>query len=148
MVWLWVLEVIDRSWDILRQMRLKQQAIKIAQEEAVAGLLTPLNREGYRLARPPLEATEAAKAWAANTHERKRVDKMLAEMGYDEADVLASAYTKVDSRIDEIDARIASYEARRMKTWIMIEHCNEKLARNLELVSSEIIEGEFREAAE
>jgi hypothetical protein len=61
---------------------------------------------------------------------------------------LTSALTAAAGRIDAIDRRIASYEVRRIAALRMIEHYSELLARRLGTVSSEVIEGQFTEAAE
>ena len=94
------------------------------------------------------EAYEAASQWARDPKARRRIDKELAELGHDAPSILSMALEDNDSRIDAFDKRIASYELRRIAALRAIEQYSEKLARRLEAASSEIIEGEFTEAAE
>lgn len=83
-------------------------------------------------------------------HERVRafVDRMLLEedRGIDANDILSLALTGAD--IDDVDKRIASYQARYLRMIRELGRYNEKMARRLETAAKDIIEGEFTEAAE
>lgn len=92
------------------------------------------------------EAYEAARQWASDPKARRKIDKELADLGWAPTDILSDALRNSD--IDEIDKRIASYELRRMAALRTIELYSEKLARRIEAASSDIIEGQFTDAAE
>ena len=62
--------------------------------------------------------------------------------------VLAKAYTRGARDIDAIDKRIALYELRRSAILKEIGLRSERKAQKLDKASSEVIEGEFTEAAE
>ena len=62
--------------------------------------------------------------------------------------MLAKGYIRGDYDIDVIDKRIASYEYRRNTALREMYLRSEKMARLLEKASSEVIDGEFTEAAE
>jgi hypothetical protein len=89
-----------------------------------------------------------AKQWASDPKARRRIDKELADKGYDASYIQTSALQQIADGIDAIDLRIASYELRRMAALRAMEQYSEKLARRLEAASSDIIEGQFTEAAE
>ena len=55
---------------------------------------------------------------------------------------------RLDDQYNNIDARIVACEQRRYTLMREIERYSEKLARRVEAVSLEIIEGQFTEAAE
>jgi hypothetical protein len=103
----------------------------------------------------PPEAPEVTKARAEARHwtngnptVRRKVEKKLADRGDDASYILFTAIENSHSQIDAIDKRIAAHEMRRMAALKEIELWNGILARRLELASSEVIEGEFTEAAE
>ena len=149
--WLFVRDITDLSWEIQREKRIKRNFIEDAEEGAVASILTPERPEGLDWGEPipgADEAYEAASQWARDPKARRRIDKELAELGHDAPSILSMALEDNDSRIDAFDKRIASYELRRIAALRAIEQYSEKLARRLEAASSEIIEGEFTEAAE
>jgi hypothetical protein len=139
--WLFVRDITDLSWEIRRERSLKLQVIRTVHQSVVRQYLTP-QRPGEE------EAELAASEWASDPKARRRIDKELAEMGYDPAHIFSEALNPDDTDFDAIDERIASYELRRMAALRAIELYNQKLARRLEAASSEIIEGEFTEAAE
>jgi hypothetical protein len=146
--WLFVRDVTDLSWDIRRERSLKAQAIRNAQEEVVARLLTPPEPRGYAWRGPTQEAVDEAREWASDPKARLKTGKKLADWGYDETYILTEAYKLRNSGIDAFDARIASHEVRRMTALGAIELHSENLARRLEAVSSDVIEGEFTRASE
>jgi hypothetical protein len=79
---------------------------------------------------------------------RRRIDEKLADKGCDAAEILSMALNEAAECIDAIDRRIATYELRRMTALRSIQNYSETLAPRLKAVSSEVIEGEFTEAAE
>jgi hypothetical protein len=149
--WLYIKCVVDLTWDIRREQAIKANIITLMQKEIVLDILkttpddpTSLDSHVYRIFR----AAGEAKQWAIDRRAKKEIDAKLAARGYPPAEVLARAYIKGASAIDVVDKRIASYEVRRMVALREIERRNEKLARQLEKASSEIIDAEYSEAAE
>jgi hypothetical protein len=97
---------------------------------------------------PDAEIEREVEQWARDPKARRRIDKELAERGYDQTYVLARALTNSASDIDTIDKRISTYEYRRNAILREIDRHSESMARKLGKASSEIIDGEFTEAAE
>lgn len=154
--WLLVRDIADLSWEIRRERGLKQQFIKAAEISAVAQLLRP-PKSGFVLDLDLMpfdpnpvsdEASEAAKEWAHDAKARRRIDKQLEDAGYESADILFEALKNRNSEIEAFDRRLATYELRRMAALRACEQYSPKFSRLLEKASSEIIEGEFTEAAE
>jgi hypothetical protein len=152
--WLFVRDITDLSWEIRRERALKLQVIKSAQIDEVQQLLTPPVPYTARFSLdigvdPNAEKiAKEAKLWASDPKVRRRIDKELANKGYGPSEILTGALNRAADRIDAIDRRIASYELRRMTALRSMGHYNETLARRLEAVSSDVIEGKFTEAAE
>jgi hypothetical protein len=151
--WLFTRDVSDLSWEIRRERSLKLQVIKSAETDIVGGLLMPPRPfTGELLTIFEVDPNDEkmaneAKQWASDPKARRRIDKTLAEKGYDASYILTAALNKAAEHIDAIDRRIASYELRRMAALRAIEHYSETLARRLE-AASDVIEGQFTEAAE
>jgi hypothetical protein len=146
--WLLARDFADLSWEIRRERSLKLQVIKSAQTAVVRRLLTPpqlftggLNFFEFN----PNTETEEVRQWATDPKARRRIDKELADKGYDTSYILTAALNEAADHIDAIDRRIASYELRRMTTLRAIEQYSEKSARRL-AASTDIIEGQFTEA--
>lgn len=160
--WLFVRDIADLSWEIRRERSLKLQIVRSAQADIVSRRLKSppprpaslafdllLDPEDNKASRKfYLKQYKGAELWLSDPNARKKIEVELAEEGHDSSDILVVALEESANQIDAIDRRIASYELRRMSALKMIEHYNEILARRLETASSDVIEGEFTEAAE
>jgi hypothetical protein len=149
--WLYVQSIANLTWDIKREQAIKAGIVALFQKETILDLLkttcdepNAVTTHTYRI----FEAEREANQWATDSSVRKKINTTLSARGYSPPEVLARAYTKGVAEIDAVDRRIASYEARRIVALREIERRHEKLARDLEHASSEIIDAEFSEAAE
>lgn len=149
-VWFYIKDVADLSFDIRRERKAKTSIIELMRQEVVLELLKTTcdkpDTEGdlYRI----FNAAEDAQRWASDPQAREKIEAALTARGYPPETILAMAYIKGASQIDAIDRRIASYELRRIACFREIERISEALARRVESQSSNIIDGEFSEAAE
>jgi hypothetical protein len=155
--WLFVRDITDLSWEIRRERVSKQQILKTEYECQVRAALMPAPTISYELNfdwKPPEPDPEVEKVdremeqWASDPKARRRIDKALAEQGYDAGYLSMRAMSEAGDRINMIDQRIASYEIRRMAALRAIERYSETLARRLDAASSKVIEGHFSRAAE
>ena len=150
--WLLVRDFTDLTWEIQRMKNLKRKLIQAAEELAVADLYAPEDRlfshDKDVIVRD--EACEIARKWASDPDARRDMGKRLAEYGDDAMNILLKAFTRdgIDVQYNHVDRRIAGYEQRRFTLMRTIEQYSDKLARRVEAVPSEIIEGQFTEAAE
>ena len=149
--WLLTKDVVDLAWIIRRERTILADIIKSAQKEIVLALLKatygpPDSAETavYRI----FSAADEANRWANDPQARQEIGARLAEKGHPPTATLAQAYVKASSQIDAVDKRIAFYEVRRTALLREIDRRGEKLARALDKASSDIIDGEFSEAAE
>jgi hypothetical protein len=153
--WIYLADFTNLTWEIKRERWLKQRAVEAARKGVVRGLLMPspppFNSE-LMMFEPDAETAAGVEReveqWARDPKARRRIDKELAEMGYDQTHILARALTNSASDIDTIDKRISTYEYRRNAVLREIDRHSESMARKLDKASSEIIDGEFTEAAE
>lgn len=147
--WLLARDFSDLSWEILRERRLKSQIIMFAQSDVVSSLLSqPQSSVGLPYKAPGAgKADKVAKKWAGDPEARIRINKRLAQKGYDPSYILTVALNRAAHHIDAIDRRIANYELRRAATLKAIEHYSEASARRL-AASTDVTEGEFTEVVE
>ena len=149
--WLYVKDIVDLTWDIRRERVIKIAIIKEAHREVVLELLKATREEPdslkahvYRI----FEAEIDAERWSTNTESKKHVNAILTERGYPPSAVLAKAYEKAAAQVDVVERRIASYEMRKMVILREVERRNDRLSRQLQNASAEVIDAEFSEAAE
>jgi hypothetical protein len=157
--WLFVRDLTDLSWEIIRERKLKQQVLNYSYRQEIRRLLTP-PRDSEALGQlmtffPSPEAQKIAsevdekvKQWANDPKARQKIEKGLADQGHDAASISRMAQVACDEQVDAIDRRIASYELRRMAALRMVENYNEALSRRLKAASADVIDAEFTEAAE
>src|SRR5450631_2666771 len=123
--WLIVIDIAYLSWEIRRERRIKAEIIKLRRREAQSSSDMAMMRADFKKKDWKPEATEE-----------------------DSMSMLAKGYILGDYDIDVIDKRIASYEYRRNTALREMYLRSEKMAQLLEKASSDVIDGEFAEAAE
>jgi hypothetical protein len=134
--WILLKDIVNLCWEIRREHQVKVEIIKLKQKKAK-------NPSGFVMTRADFERQKAeAKNPSMFT---KKASKPEEE---DPASFLAEAYILGDRDIDIIDTRIASYLYRRNAALREITRYSEYRARKLAKVTSEVIDGEFTEAAE
>jgi hypothetical protein len=149
--WILLKDLVDLAWEIQRERRLKMEIIKINQTEVICDLLKSIFDKADRLGSAVnrvFNARTEAHLWASDAETRKSIDLKLTEKGHNPDSVLARAYVRGAREIDAIDKRIALHELRRNAILKEIALRGERKAQKLAKASSDVIEGEFTEAAE
>jgi hypothetical protein len=151
MGWLFTRDVIDWSWEIRRERILKAETIKYYVREIVGELikseLAPESQSDAAHFRV-FGAGEEFERWVSDPGFRAGIDKELAAKGYDRSFILAQAYMRGIDKIEAIDKRIAFHEQRRSSALKESRIWSERLQRQLEQATSDVIDAEFTEAAE
>lgn len=149
--WLLTKDVTDWSWEIRRERTIKAEIVKYYQKEVVAELLKS-TRDSLSLYESALyrifEAGADLTRWTTDQEARMKIEEALAAKGHDVSSILAQAYMRGANQIDAIDKRIAAYERRRNVAIKEAGLWSDRLLRQLDHTTSEVIEGEFTEAAE
>jgi hypothetical protein len=149
--WLLLKDLVDLSWEIRRERRINVEIIKLNQTEVISDLLKSTFDQADRLGSAVnriFVARPEAQLWASDAETRKTIELKLKEKGHCPDSVLAQAYLRGARDIDAIDKRIALYELRRNRILKEIGLRGKRKAQKLAKASSDIIEGEFTEAAE
>jgi hypothetical protein len=148
--WLLTKDVTDWSWEMRRERMIKVEIVKHYQKQVVAELiksaLAPAGQFSTALYRTFQAATDF-EAWVTDPQVRAKIDEALAAKGHDVPSILAQAYMRGADQIDTIDRRIAAYERRRNTALREAGLWSDRLAGKLDK-ATEVIEGEFTEAAE
>jgi hypothetical protein len=140
--WQCVERLTDLAWYIRRERILKNEIIKFHHKEMVSELLAGMFNN------PMLGVSEDARRWERDPKARFEIDQRLEKSGHSQNSVLAQAYISGADQIDASDKRAAVYEARSIVILRDANLYSEKLARQVTQASSDVVEGEFIEAAE
>lgn len=156
-VWILVREITDLAWECRRETRLKQQVIKNARKSVLTDLQMPEELDPFLDYADEIvserdaevqRVVEVMKQWETDPVARRKLEEEAAADGVDAAYILTEALCNVADDIDIIDRRISMYQKRRIELVREIGRYSESMARRLDKASSDIIDGEFTEAAE
>ena len=138
---IWVRDVVDITWEILRQRRFKALTIKSARITALRAILDP--HVGY------YEAEKLAKKWeAGEAQAEKEVAANLMRLKLTMDDVNARAYALKLDAIERMDRMIAQAEARRNLVLREVERRRDALARRLRDSVADVQDAEFTEVGD
>ena len=140
--WLYLGDVANLTWEILRARWLKLRVINSAEYDRVVMLVRSDDDPERK------EQLQIAAEWARFPDERPHHNKELIEKGFCVKPIIENALWDSAVQVDMIDKRIASYEARRNVALRELDRHDESVARRLNKASLDIIDGEFTEAAE
>jgi len=137
---IWVRDVADLTWEILRMRRLKAALLASAMSSPISDLLAPvLGYEG---------ACEVASRWnQGNRQAVKEVNKHLTRMGWTIDTVAAHSFSNRIDTFERIDRMFTNAEARRNAALREIERHRTTLATALRRASDNVVEAEFEELA-
>jgi hypothetical protein len=138
---IWVRDVVDLTWEILRMRRLK------------AGFLTSVQAQGVRqVLRDVLPHNDGPHAladdWAARDPQAvKRVDELLSAKGLSMDLTLARALASNISPFERMDAMTMNFEARRNAALRELERHRASLALALRRATDDVLDGEYEDVA-
>jgi hypothetical protein len=113
MEWLWVRDLPDLTWQILRLRRVITSVLNISFKPALIQILDAILP---RTELPPLwrsQATELAEAWYSNSKERNRVTSILAKYGLKPESVEGQAFVRRCNELEKMERMLTSAENRR-----------------------------------
>jgi hypothetical protein len=131
--WMWVRDIADLSWEILRLRRIKARLIEI---ERQASLETIEKAEEPSILRRPFPPTEVEAR-----HQKRRKLELNTEIGS------ARAFRAAISDYERVDRLLASAESRRNQVLREMDRYREALAHLMRDASDQIIDAEYQETA-
>jgi hypothetical protein len=150
--WLYTKDVVDLSWEILRERRIKSEIVRLLQRRVIKDQLRCMDNDpafavnyASNALVAEVRAEREANRWLNDSQTQRQVNRKLEGWGYAPETVLAKAYQDGASAIEEIERRIGNAEARRRCVLREIERRNELLAHRLEISAKDVIDAEFTE---
>jgi len=135
---IWMQDVADLSWQILRLRRLKAALITSAMSSVLQEILRKF-LDGH-------EAGALATRWAARDQRAiKKVDKLLSSCGLTLDIVTARAFSSRINSIERLDRMARSAEARRNAALREVERHRLHIGEGLRCASDEVVEAEFED---
>jgi hypothetical protein len=115
--WLWTLDLIELSWEILRYRRLKEKTLQINRGNAIASLLQRLDGAGM----PPqarsivrAHCERAAHEWSEDRDAASDIEMRLARNGFDSAVINTETFVQAQQTFVLFDQLMQSAQHRRI----------------------------------
>jgi len=143
---IWVHDVVDLTWEILRLRRLKARLMEGRASVGVGILLRRLVDDDLELATEDQDRVRLVKGWTdRKASSVKRVDKLLAGAGFDRETVAAETLAASLSSIEPFDQMVIQGEGRRNAIIREIDHHRQAVARRLRDAVTEVEDVEFED---
>lgn len=138
---IWVRDVVDLTWEILRLRRLKAKLMAAETHQGLDRLLNHL--VSYE------EGTSAlVEGWVhRDPRSVKRVDKIMADAGFDRQTLHALTLVANLDQFERIDRMTTQAEARRNSVFREIDRHRDVIARRLRDAVTDIEDAEFEDAS-
>jgi hypothetical protein len=119
---MWIRDVVDLAWDVLRLRRIKANLLRVRAREALREVLDPLSKDAFKLARGWFARDKAAV---------DGVERALQSAGLSMDTVMAATLRQELEEIERIEAMIANAENRRGTALSEIERHRASFAEKL-----------------
>jgi hypothetical protein len=117
MEWLWTLDLIELSWEILRYRRLKQRVLKDCRQSAIAAILLRLDGAGIQardFQHLEFQIGRSAAEWRDNPQAAADIEARLRRHGFDDTAVDAEVFYQARVLFGMFDDLMHGAQARRM----------------------------------
>ena len=115
--WLWTLDLIELSWEILRYRRLKEKTLQVYRGNAIASLLQRLDSAGMPAqSRIMVQARceRAATEWCDDREAASEIETRLERNGFDSAAINAEVFAQAQQAFGLFDQLMQSTQHRRI----------------------------------
>jgi hypothetical protein len=115
--WLWTLDLVELSWEIIRYRRLKQKVLEIYREAAIQSLLQRLDGAGMpaeAAGKVYMQTKRNAEEWRINRRAAAEIESRLARHGVDLASITAEVFVQARDVFDMFDGLMQSAQSRRL----------------------------------
>jgi hypothetical protein len=115
--WLWTLDLIELSWEILRYRRLKKRILDAHRVAAIEAILQRLDGEGMPSAAMPMVLTRARRAaaeWRDDREAAVEIEARLDRGGFDAIDINAEVFVQARELFDMFDQLMIAAQRRRI----------------------------------
>ena len=126
--WLWTLDLIELSWEILRYRRLKKSILDSHRVTAIEAILQRLDGEGMPAEAMPTVRTRARRAaaeWHSYREAAIEIEARLDRGGFDAIDINAEVFVQARELFDMFDQLMIAAQRRRMGLVREISICHQ-----------------------
>jgi len=117
MEWLWTLDLIELSWEILRYRRLKEKTLQVYRGNAIASLLQRLDGAGMPAQcklMVQVHCERAATEWCEDREAASEIETRLERNGFDSAAINAEVFAQAQQVFGLFDQLLQSAQHRRI----------------------------------
>jgi hypothetical protein len=115
--WLWTLDLVELSWEILRYRRLKKRILDAHRVTAIEAILQRLDGEGMPAEAMPMVRTRArrtAAEWRNDKEAAIEIEARLGRDGFDAIDINAEVFVQARELFEMFDQLIQLAQNRRI----------------------------------
>jgi hypothetical protein len=115
--WLWTLDLIELSWEILRYRRLKEKTLQVYRGNAIASLLQRLDGAGmpaHNRIMVQVYCERAASEWCEDQEAASEIEARLERNGFDSAAINTEVFAKAQLAFGLFDQLMQSAQHRRV----------------------------------
>jgi hypothetical protein len=115
--WLWTLDLIELSWEILRYRRLKEKTLQVYRGNAIASLLQRLDGAGmpaHSRIMVQLHCGRAASEWSEDREAASEIETRLERNGLDCAAINAEVFAQAQPAFGLFEQLMQSAQNRRI----------------------------------
>ena len=115
--WLWTLDLVELSWEILRYRRLKMRILYAHRAAAIGVILQQLDGEGMPAEVMPMvrvQARRTATEWRDDPVAAAEIEARLDRSGFDQIDINAEVLVQARELFDMFDQLMHAAQRRRI----------------------------------
>jgi hypothetical protein len=143
--WLWIFDLVELSWEILRYRRLKQKILQVSRVSAIESVLQRLDGAGmpdHALQNMRLQSMRNAAKWSDEPNAAKEIEARLERHGFDDVAINAEVFIQTRAAFAMFDNLMHSAQSRRIILLREIK-AGRDFAERVRKVSDHIIEAKF-----
>ena len=115
--WLWTLDIVELSWEILRYRRLKDRVLNAHRAAAIEAILQRLDGEGMPAEAMPMvqiQARRTATEWRDDRKAALEIEARLRRSGVDNIDINAEVFVQARELFEMFDQLMQLAQSRRI----------------------------------
>ena len=115
--WLWTLDIVELSWEILRYRRLKDRVLNAHRAAAIEAILQRLDGEGMPAEAMPMvqiQARRTATEWRNDREAAGEIEARLRRSGIDNIDINAEVFVQARGLFELFDQLMQLAQSRRI----------------------------------
>ena len=115
--WLWTLDIVELSWEILRYRRLKDRVLNTHRAAAIEAILQRLDGEGMpaeAMAMVQIQARRTATEWRDDRKAAVEIEARLRRSGVDHIDINAEVFVQARGLFEMFDQLMQLAQSRRI----------------------------------